>query len=81
VRPADAAAEAALRGFGEAALAELLMVSEVGLLPSGGGKAGVEAEPSPHAKCARCWNLRPTVGKDARFADLCARCASVVGAP
>ncbi len=80
VRPADGEAEGVLRGFGEAALAELLMVSEAEILPAGGGKAGVEAEPSPHGKCARCWNLRPTVGKDARFADLCARCAGVVGA-
>jgi isoleucyl-tRNA synthetase len=81
VRPADSAAEAVLRSFGPEPLADLLMVSEVDLLPPGPGKPGVEAEPSPHGKCARCWNLRPTVGKDARFADLCARCAGVVGKP
>jgi isoleucyl-tRNA synthetase len=80
IRPADAAVEGVLRSFGPAALADLLMVSEAEVLPAG-GPASVEAEPSPHGKCARCWNLRPTVGKDARFADLCARCAGVVGAP
>jgi len=58
-------------------LASVLMVSEV--VPGAAGAAPA-ASPSPHPKCARCWNLRPTVGKDARSPDLCARCAEVVTA-
>ncbi|MHC4607041.1 MAG: zinc finger domain-containing protein, partial [Planctomycetota bacterium] len=38
----------------------------------------VKAEKSAHAKCARCWNLRPSVGSDKEHADLCDRCVPVV---
>jgi isoleucyl-tRNA synthetase len=38
------------------------------------------AEKSPHPKCERCWNLRPTVGQDADHPTLCDRCARVVAA-
>ena len=38
----------------------------------------VRAVPSAHAKCARCWNLRDSVGQNARYGDLCARCAQAV---
>ena len=31
-----------------------------------------------HAKCARCWRHRPTVGKSAAHPELCDRCESVV---
>ena len=41
-------------------------------------KAWVHARKSPHAKCERCWNLRPTVGQDAEHPTLCDRCARVV---
>ena len=69
------------------ALRELLMVSEL-VLPDAeqeGMTSGVK-EPklhiavaaSPHAKCARCWNLRPSVGRDAACADLCERCVRAV---
>jgi isoleucyl-tRNA synthetase len=36
------------------------------------------ARRSTHAKCERCWNLRPTVGRDAVHPTLCERCAGVV---
>ena len=39
----------------------------------------VRAVPSAHAKCARCWNLRESVGQNARHGDLCTRCAEAVG--
>jgi isoleucyl-tRNA synthetase len=29
-------------------------------------------------KCGRCWKHHTEVGKDAKFADLCPRCAAVV---
>jgi isoleucyl-tRNA synthetase len=38
----------------------------------------VHAVPSKHAKCKRCWNLRPTVGAIAAHPDLCGRCAKAV---
>ena len=31
-----------------------------------------------HAKCARCWRHRPSVGKSAAHPDLCDRCEGVV---
>ena len=74
-------------------LVELLMVSELKVLeaePSAADAAAmtagqevrallVRALPSHHAKCARCWNLRESVGQQARYGDLCERCAKAVG--
>jgi isoleucyl-tRNA synthetase len=40
----------------------------------------VSARKSPHAKCERCWNLRPSVGRDAEHPTLCERCVAVVAA-
>jgi isoleucyl-tRNA synthetase len=68
-------------------LATLAIVSEVNLaatLPETAA-AGVDvpalrilAGKSPHAKCERCWNLRPTVGQNAQHPTLCERCVRVV---
>ena len=83
VAPADERTAKALADFGPQGLAGLFLVSEVVLRPQApapGRRATVAAAKSPHRKCARCWNLRPTVGKDSRFQDLCARCAGVVAA-
>jgi isoleucyl-tRNA synthetase len=33
---------------------------------------------TPHAKCARCWRHRPTVGQSAAHPELCDRCEAVV---
>jgi isoleucyl-tRNA synthetase len=38
----------------------------------------LKASRSPHPKCERCWNLRPSVGKDKAHPTLCDRCAGVV---
>jgi len=46
----------------------------------------IESGPEPaalisktsHAKCARCWRHRPTVGKSAAHPELCDRCEAVV---
>ncbi|RUL88901.1 isoleucine--tRNA ligase [Tautonia sociabilis] len=36
------------------------------------------ARRSPHPKCERCWNLRPSVGEDREHPTLCCRCSAVV---
>jgi isoleucyl-tRNA synthetase len=41
-------------------------------------KAWVHTRKSPHPKCERCWNLRPSVGRDSQHPTLCERCARVV---
>ena len=33
---------------------------------------------APYQKCQRCWNYRPSVGKDTKHADVCQRCADVL---
>jgi len=56
-------------------LEEFFIVSEV--------KKGsaIDAAKSPHPKCARCWNLRPTVGRDPKQPDLCDRCVRALATP
>jgi isoleucyl-tRNA synthetase len=53
---------------------EFFIVSEV---KSG---AAIDAGKSPHPKCARCWNLRPTVGSDPKHPELCGRCVKALEA-
>ncbi|MFW6457007.1 MAG: isoleucine--tRNA ligase [Planctomycetota bacterium] len=74
-------------------LQEVLMVSELHLpeveppdSEKGDMTAGqkepkllIDVKPSPHSKCARCWNLLPTVGQDEEYDDLCERCIRAVG--
>ncbi|HWE38665.1 MAG TPA: isoleucine--tRNA ligase [Isosphaeraceae bacterium] len=38
----------------------------------------VSCAKSTHPKCERCWNHRPSVGRDAEHPTLCDRCARVV---
>ncbi|MBM4079829.1 MAG: class I tRNA ligase family protein, partial [Planctomycetes bacterium] len=38
----------------------------------------VLTKPSPHKKCARCWNYRANVGADAEHPALCSRCVGVI---
>jgi len=69
-------------------LAQYFLVSEVdvreGPIPEGAttpeelAGIGLEVEPTDHPKCDRCWTYRSTVGEDARFDDLCQRCADIV---
>ena len=42
-------------------------------------KLSIQAVASSHPKCARCWNLRASVGENAAHPQLCARCAEAVG--
>ncbi len=60
-------------------LTTVFIVSEVKVMSdSSATELSVEARKSPHPKCERCWNLRPTVGQDQEHPTLCARCANVV---
>jgi isoleucyl-tRNA synthetase len=64
-------------------LTELCLVSEltVGERPSSEPsqeRFSVTASRSPYAKCERCWNRRPSVGRDARYPTLCERCVRVI---
>jgi isoleucyl-tRNA synthetase len=38
----------------------------------------VQVNPSPHAKCERCWHRRPDVGRDPAHPALCGRCVNNV---
>ncbi len=67
-----------LGGFGLEAFAALCIASEVKLQKTA-GETSVAAEKSSHAKCQRCWNYWPSVGKNAEDPDLCERCVAVVG--
>ncbi|MBN2511961.1 MAG: isoleucine--tRNA ligase [Sedimentisphaerales bacterium] len=68
----------AVRAIGAEAMASLCIVSEVKIAE--GEQLKVTASKSAYAKCQRCWNYRPSVGKNAAYDDLCDRCAEVVGA-
>jgi len=73
---------------------ELLMVSELAVPEQRPPEAELsrmvagEREPalmiaavrSEHARCARCWNRRPSVGRDAAHPELCERCVRAVDA-
>jgi len=90
---ADPKERARLRELGEAALADLLLLSELRLVAPDeaealdGEVAAAEGEsprfsaavllPQPYARCERCWNHRPSVG-NGDPADLCDRCRQAV---
>ncbi|MFO0908763.1 MAG: class I tRNA ligase family protein [Isosphaeraceae bacterium] len=71
-----------------ALLTTLAIVSdvEIGDLPAGAATGTdlpalrLSAVRSPHSKCERCWNLRPTVGQSEAHPTLCARCVEVLTA-
>jgi isoleucyl-tRNA synthetase len=78
VNPADAVAFERDRDL----LMTLCIISELEIIASediAPGALGVAvATRSPHPKCERCWNLRPTVGQNAEHPTLCDRCARVI---
>ncbi|MBW0149426.1 isoleucine--tRNA ligase [Marinobacter arenosus] len=41
----------------------------------------VAVTPAAHAKCERCWHHREDVGRNEKYADLCARCVTNVEGP
>ncbi|MDD5457795.1 MAG: isoleucine--tRNA ligase [Phycisphaerae bacterium] len=67
-----------IKDFGVAQFAALCIVSEV-KLQGGCDSIKIEADKSSHAKCQRCWNYWPSVGKGEQ-PDLCERCAKVIAA-
>jgi isoleucyl-tRNA synthetase len=79
-------AEVVVRASGEThdALASLgddlrfvLITSQARVERGGDGEpTSVVVEPSPHAKCERCWHYRADVGADAAHPRLCGRCTA-----
>jgi isoleucyl-tRNA synthetase len=59
----------------------VLICSKVTLEILGAGDTAIEASPSPHAKCARCWHWREDVGSNAEHPELCGRCVSNLHGP
>jgi len=55
-------------------LPAIFIVSEVKLVESAAGDMAIEVEHASGAKCERCWNWSETVGQDARFPTIDARC-------
>jgi isoleucyl-tRNA synthetase len=75
---AGAAAGAALQSLGDA-LKFVLITSAAELridpdLPA--DQVDIHVQALTHAKCGRCWHLRPDVGQHADHPDLCGRCVS-----
>ena len=58
----------------------VFICSRVSLEAAGAGDTAagpaIEATPSAHPKCARCWHWREDVGHDAEHPELCGRCTS-----
>jgi len=59
-------------------LEEFFILSELKIEP--GSEPAALISKTSHAKCARCWRHRPTVGKSVAHPELCDRCESVVEA-
>ncbi len=74
-----------LAGFDEADLAALFIVSKVTVTKRDGEPADLDADAtvsvklSDAPKCPRCWNHDASIGTDGHHAELCARCAAVLG--
>jgi isoleucyl-tRNA synthetase len=58
----------------EDTLPSIFIVSQVELLEEESGGFRVSVEHASGAKCERCWNWSETVGQDARFPTIDARC-------
>jgi isoleucyl-tRNA synthetase len=52
----------------------VFITSQVGL--HAGDALAIEAHPSTHVKCDRCWHWRADVGSDPAHPALCGRCVS-----
>ncbi len=66
-----------LQAFGEAALADLFIVSAVRLSGTSDSLL-VEVERAAGTKCARCWLYRTDVGSSRKHEHLCGRCTRAV---
>jgi len=78
---APASAAEALRVYGDSALAELFIVSEVRIEDADAAAEMIMAivATATGQKCPRCWNLREA-GSDTDHPDVCTRCAGVLAA-
>jgi len=56
----------------------LFQMSEVALKNQNNGSEAITIQMTSHAKCARCWRHRPSVGQNQTHPTLCERCVSVV---
>ncbi|NTU71746.1 MAG: isoleucine--tRNA ligase [Coriobacteriia bacterium] len=77
VLTAPAQDKAVLEARGAGALAELFIVADVRVVE--GDELAASIEVASGEKCPRCWNIRE-LGADARFPEVCARCADVLSA-
>ena len=68
-----------LPGFDEADLAALFIVSKVTVERGQAEGVCVAVKPSEAPKCPRCWNHDGHIGTEGHHAELCDRCAAVVG--
>ncbi|MGO9598507.1 MAG: isoleucine--tRNA ligase [Isosphaeraceae bacterium] len=64
-------------------LSTLCIVSEIRIeeaakAAADGPRFAAKAARSPHAKCERCWNYLPTVGKNGAHPTLCQRCLRAI---
>jgi len=68
----------------EAALAEFFNVSQATVQAIGATQDNasllLQVKVAEGAKCARCWRVVPDIGSDARWPEVCARCADALDA-
>ncbi|MEK8090475.1 isoleucine--tRNA ligase [Thermithiobacillus plumbiphilus] len=55
---------------------EIRDISERGELPKQLPGLAIAAQPTSHAKCARCWQHQADVGQDPEHPEICGRCIS-----
>ena len=60
-------------------LERVLIVSQVRLLQVGDGELRARVSHAGGRKCVRCWRWTEDVGADGGHAELCGRCAEVIG--
>ncbi|MFC6644417.1 isoleucine--tRNA ligase [Granulicella cerasi] len=80
----EASEEALVLKKYEGSLAEFLNVSQASVQVVGDTKseqiALIEASVAEGTKCGRCWRVVPDTGSDARWPEVCARCADALEA-
>jgi isoleucyl-tRNA synthetase len=68
----------------EAALAEFFNVSQATVQAVGATQDNasllLQVKVAEGAKCARCWRVVPDIGADARWPEVCSRCADALDA-
>ena len=68
-----------LPGFDTADLAALFIVSKVTVEQGGADGVSIAVKLSEAPKCPRCWNHNEHIGTPGHHAELCPRCAKVLG--